>query len=252
MSYKWNAELYDSSHGFVPRYGQSVADILKAGSDEEILDIGCGTGYLTDYISQQAKSVTGLDSSADMIEKAEKKYPSIDFRRGDIRSFNLERQFDAVFSNAVLHWVPEAGTAAVNIRRHMKPDARFVADLGGRGCVKSILQALNDSFGDIPHPDAFSYFYYPSVGEYSAVLEDTGFEVVYAALFDRPTPLEGGEQGLTNFIKMFLQWMFAETDDKTANEVIAAAEAELRPLIFRDGSWIADYRRLQIIAVNRQ
>jgi trans-aconitate methyltransferase len=194
----WNPDLYDGKHDFVSEYGIEVLKLLNPQKDEVILDLGCGTGDLTGRIAELSREVVGVDSSPDMIKRAREKYPSVAFITGDARDFFIDRAFDAVFSNAVLHWVPEAEVTIRNINRHLKLGGRFVAEFGGKGCIQKIINELVTVLNEqgIGYPAINDVLYYPSISEYSALLERNGFEVTYALLFDRPTALRGGYEGL--------------------------------------------------------
>ena len=251
MKFTWNPDLYDSKHFYVSEYGLDILKLLNPQNDEAILDLGCGTGDLTARVADISGAVVGVDSSLDMIKKAREKFPSVEFITGDARDFFIDSVFDAVFSNAVLHWVPDAEAAIRNINRHLKSGGRFVAEFGGKGCIQKILteivKVLNEK--EIGYPEISEALYYPSIGEYSAILEKNGFEVAYAALFDRPTQLKGGYEGLTNFIRMFHQWIFAEACPEETASIIDTVSKRLEREMFINNSWVADYRRIQIVAI---
>lgn len=248
MSFSWNPDLYDSKHGFVSEYGMNILEILDPQKDEVILDLGCGTGDLTKIISDKSKEVIGLDNSEVMIEKAKEKYPLINFVIGNIINFSINKTFDAIFSNAVLHWVTDAEKAIRNINKHLKTGGRFVAEFGGKGCNESIISELQKSFGNNKYPPLNEILFFPSISEYSSLLERNGFEVEYSVLFDRPTKLKDGYEGLNNFLEMFFTWMFKYVNDEDKEEIINSTCENLRGKIFINDSWIADYRRIQIVA----
>src|SRR5712692_7478932 len=167
----WDAKKYQQRHSYVFEYGQAVLDLLAAQPGERILDLGGGSGQLTSAIAEAGASVVGLDSSPEMLAEARAHYPGIEFRLGDAADFMLEAPVDAVFSNAVLHWVKNTDSAARCISRALKPGGRFVAEFGGHGNVQSIVDALRDVLGPVETP-----WYYPSIGEYTALLERVGLE----------------------------------------------------------------------------
>ena len=152
MTASWDAKQYQQRHSYVFEYGQAVLDLLAAQPGERILDLGCGSGQLTAAIAGAGASVLGLDSSPEMLAEARVQYPDIEFRLGDAAEFTLESPMDAVFSNAVLHWVKNADGAAGSISRALKPGGRFVAEFGGHGNVQSILGALREVFGPVEPP----------------------------------------------------------------------------------------------------
>ena len=182
-----------------------------------------------------------------MIEEARKLFPSIPFGVADARDFTYDEPFDAVFSNAVLHWVKPPEEAVACIRRALKPGGRFVAEFGGRGNVAAVIAALDSAsraigLGAWEHP-----WYYPAIDEYAPLLERAGLEVTHAVLFDRPTPLEG-EIGLRNWVEMFARDLVGRVSPGDRESFFRYAEDAARPTLHRDGTWWADYRRLRIVA----
>ena len=139
---KWNANLYDDKHSFVSRYGEDLVDALKPLSGERILDLGCGTGYLANLISEKGAEITGIDSSEEMISKAKREYPHIDFRVLSATDFYFDSLFDAVFSNATLHWILQKQKVINCGYDCLKPGGRFVMEMGGKGNVESITSAV--------------------------------------------------------------------------------------------------------------
>ncbi len=191
-----------------------------------------------------------MDHSAEMIQTAQQTYPEIEFHQSDATSFSFNEPFDAVFSNAVLHWVRPPERAIERIRDALKPGGRFVAELGGRGNVEGVVSALVAELERHGVPDARDRnpWYFPSIGEYAALLEHHGLEPSLARLYERLTLLQGGEDGLTGWLEMFGDPFFSGVDAATRQTVIAAMSDRLRPTMYRDGSWYADYRRLQVVA----
>lgn len=239
----WDPANYQDKHSFVWRFGADVAELLDPKPDERILDLGCGTGQLTAQIAQSGARVVGLDSSAEMIAQARANFPDIEFAVADAANFAFAEPFDAVFSNAALHWVKNANGASVSIARALRPGGRFVAELGGKGNIASIQVALRNVIG--PTADEQSPWYFPSVSEYATILEQHGLEVRYAALFHRPTPLEG-ENGMEKWLRMFVRPHFREI---ASEEIVRRLIDQLRPELYREGVWTADYRRLRIVAI---
>jgi trans-aconitate methyltransferase len=240
----WNAAAYQQQHSYVWQQAQSLITQLDAQVHEHILDLGCGTGQLTEQIAASGASVIGMDSDRAMIAQAQANYPHIIFQVADAANFQLPTPVDAVFSNATLHWVSPPEAAARCIAQALKPGGRFVAEFGGKGNVKTILTALENVSGKADlHP-----WYFPRLGEYAGLLEQSGFEVVFAHLFDRPTPL--AEAGLAGWLTMFGQRFFADLAADEWASMVAAVEAEASQLC-QNGAWIADYRRLRIVAIRR-
>jgi trans-aconitate methyltransferase len=242
----WDAARYQDQHSFVWRYGASLLQLLDPQRGERVLDVGCGTGQLTYEISRSGAHVTGLDRSADMLADARKNFPDLRFVLGDAASFNFPEPFDAVFSNAALHWVKDADGAVASIAGALRPGGRFVAEFGGRGNIASMQAALRAVLG--PGADEQSPWYYPSIGEYAPVLERHGLEVRNASLFDRPTPLKG-EDGMDHWLRMFTQTYLRQFSPERASEIVRQLVEELRPMLYRDGIWTVDYRRLRVVAI---
>jgi len=245
----WDADRYERDHSFVYEYGADVLELLDPEPGERVLDLGCGTGELTAALAAAGADAVGLDASAEMVERARGAHPECEFVHDDARSFSFDDEFDAVFSNAALHWIHERDHDDVLARVHgaLGDDGRFVAELGGTGNVQTIASALHDELRERGHAPE-SPFYFPSVGEYAPRLEAAGFEVSYATLFDRPTELDGGADGLDSWLRMFGDAFFEPLDDDAVDEVVAAVETAVRDDRYRDGTWIADYRRLRFVA----
>lgn len=244
----WNPSLYTQKHSFVFRYGEEVLSLLDPQPQERILDLGCGTGQLTNMIADAGAKVVGVDSSVRMVEAARAAYPNGKFQVADARNFSFAEPFDAVFSNAALHWVVEAEQAASCIAAALKPGGRFVAELGGKGNISQIRNAVQEAFRDLTGVMVEHGRYYPSIGEYAMVLEKSGLSVKSALLFDRSTKLEDGEKGLRNWIETFDTAILRSFSEIIKQQMLQKVESKLRGTLFRDGSWFADYKRLRIVA----
>ncbi|WP_334076103.1 MULTISPECIES: class I SAM-dependent methyltransferase [Paenibacillus] len=248
----WQPGMYDDKLGFVSAYGKGVVELLHPQKGERILDLGCGTGDLTQQIADAGADVSGMDLSAPMIEQARQKYPGLDFRVGDAESFRLPEPVDAVFSNAALHWMKDAGAVADSVRNALKPGGRFVAEFGGKGNVLAIVQCLAEVLRSDYGLDVgpLNPWYFPSLGEYSALLEEAGFRVTFAAHFDRPTLLGENREGLFHWLDGFAAGPFLSGFGQAEKKEIFQKVADLaEEQLYRDGSWYADYVRLRIVAV---
>ncbi len=249
----WNSALYEQNHAFVWQYGESLLELLVPKADERILDLGCGTGQLTGKIAESGAFVQGIDSSLAMISTAREHYPQINFAVADARDFQVEYPLDAVFSNAVLHWIKQPDAAINCVEKALKPGGRFVAEFGGKGNVGAIARTLLSVLSEIglSEPQSLNPWYFPSISEYALLLENHGFEVSYAVLFDRPTPLEGGSAGMVNWIEMFAGGFLSGLSQEVRSHVISQVEERLRPALCHDGNWSADYRRIRVVAVKQ-
>ena len=238
---QWNVDLYKEKHSYVWKYGSDLLEMLAPKPGEQILDLGCGTGQLTAQIAETAE-VVGLDNAESAISQCRQNYPQIEFIVADGANFSVAKSFDAVFSNAALHWIHPPAAAAQCIYRTLKPGGRFVTEFGGRGNVEQIIRAINLVLGDSCHR-----WYFPSIGEYTSLLERQGFIVTYACLFSRPTKLEGVE-GLANWIRMFAADRLRDLASDAKATAIEQIESQLYPFLYRDGNWWADYCRIRIVA----
>lgn len=246
----WKPELYDRKHDFVSQYGHDLIEILNPAENERILDLGCGTGQLASEIRKMAEEVVGMDYSADMIRKARENYPDIDFEVMDAADFSFPEPFDAIFSNAALHWVKDYNGAARSMYDNLKPSGRLVLEMGGAGNVEKISGALKQVLSENGYKHQSEYFpwYFPSIGEYASVLEAAGFRVIYAHHYDRPTELTDSDAGIIDWLDMFAEGFFAEVSINARIDLIHEVQERVRPTLFRDGKWYADYKRLRVVA----
>jgi trans-aconitate methyltransferase len=247
---EWDANLYNAKHDFVWKYGSDVVSLLAPRAGERILDLGCGTGHLTAQIAESGAQVTGVDRSADMVAAARAAYPNLKFEIADARNLAYQEEFDAVFSNATLHWIHEPELVLRGVRNALRRGGRFVAEFGGHGNISAMQAAFDRALADLgaAKPGEVNPWYYPSVSEYGSLVEKNGLEVRFITLFDRPTGLADGAAGMRNWITMFGAEYLAKAGDAKREEFLATVEDALRPKLFRDGQWWADYRRLRLAA----
>lgn len=246
----WNAGLYDEKHSFVSNYGGDLISLLAPKAGEKILDLGCGTGDLTNKLSASNCEVIGIDYSPNMIASAEKKFPHLNFLVGDAKKLPYSEEFDAVFSNATLHWVKPPEQALASIYASLKQGGRFVAEFGGKGNVQKITDGIITEMAALGFSFEWAKFpwYYPSIADYTDRMEQVGFRCLFAQHFDRPTPLNG-ENGLFNWMEMFAGQFFEGLSINTKNEVIKNVESKLKADLYVDGTWIADYKRIRVIGI---
>lgn len=245
----WDAKLYDGKHGFISKYGYDVIRLLEPQREEEMLDLGCGTGDLTKALHDCGVTVTGIDQSENMIEQAKTKYPAIPFQIADATALPFDELFDAVFSNATLHWIKDPKKALQSIYDSLREDGRFVAEFGAKGNVQQITNAVRNQFYhlELPYPEERFPWYFPSVAEYTSLMEMVGFHVTFAQQFARPTPLDGAN-GLRDWLEMFGKTMFSGINRYTINQLITNVENELHDLYkFQDDHWLADYQRIRVV-----
>jgi trans-aconitate methyltransferase len=247
---KWNTELYDKTHSFVSKFGEGILSYLQPAPGETILDLGCGTGDLTEEIFQKGVRVIGVDNSAEMIQAAKTKFPFIEFLQADARIMTFETRFDAIFSNAVLHWIKEKELVIRQMNLLLKENGRIVLEFGGKGNIQQMENAMRAvlrkrSFYDNANLD---FWYFPSIGEYATELEKQGFRVVHAEHFDRNTPLKG-ERGMKDWFMMFGINFLNGIPETEIEDILEDADNILKPTHYRDGIWNADYKRIRIVAI---
>ncbi|MBZ5594321.1 MAG: methyltransferase domain-containing protein [Acidobacteriia bacterium] len=241
----WDPANYARHARFVSDLGSPVVELLAPQPAERILDLGCGDGALTKKLVDLGCEVVAVDSSAPQIEAARKL--GLDARVMSAEALPFREEFDAVFSNAVLHWITRADPMIAAVYRSLKPGGRFVAECGGYGCVHKIRMALVQALdrrgmdGEARVP-----WYFPTPGDYATRLERVGFRVDSIALIPRLTPLPGDIIGwLETFAQNFLDGLHGLARQEYLEEVRAALEPQLRE---STGTWVADYVRLRFAA----
>jgi len=250
--HEWKAELYDDKLGFVSQYGRGILEILNVQQGERVLDLGCGTGDLSHEIGELGASVIGMDLSEEMMVRARNKYPEINFVRGNAENFTLDEPVNAVFSNAALHWVKNAEGVIASVWNALEEGGRFVAEFGGKGNVEMIVKSITDVLAQDYAVDANERnpWYFPSIGEYSQLLEQQGFRVTYAVHFDRPTQLEDGENGLMHWLNgLAADVFFKDFSELEKKDIFTKIAINARELLFNGESWIADYKRIRVVAL---
>ena len=244
----WNAELYDTQHAFVARYGEDVLEILAPQKSEHVLDLGCGTGSLTHKIAQSGARVVGLDASSEMLRQARQSFPEIEFVLADATQFSLGESFDAVFTNAVLHWILEPHKAFECVAKHLKSGGRFVGEFGGSKNVARMHDALRTSAQKLDLPIFEPHKFFPSIGVFAPLFEEAGFELQFAHLFERHTPLEG-EEGAKNWFRQFCATYLDSLPKAQREALLDEAQEALRSTNRNQNGWFADYRRLRFLAI---
>ena len=249
MNIDWDSKTYGEKCAFVGEYGKELVDLLTVPPGARVLDLGCGRGELTAYLRARGWDAEGMDVSRSQLADAKRLFPKIKFFEGDIASFSVGKRYDAVFSNAALHWIDEAVQPAAlsRVRAALRTGGEFVFEMGGKGNAALIHAALKEEIlsrgGTYCHK-----FFFPDENGYSALLKKAGFEVRYASLFDRPTPLKGGD-GIADWICIFAKNELAGLPEVSRRDAALAAQERVRNALFENGVWTADYVRLRMKAV---
>lgn len=249
----WNARLYDDKYNFVFKFGEDVVQLLAPRQGERILDLGCGTGYLTNLIARAGARVIGIDNSPAMVERACAAYPDLDFRVMSATDFHFDTPFDAVFSNAVLHWVLDKEAAIDHICHCLRPGGRLILEMGGKGNVEEIVVTIRKVLTRHGYyrNAAIQPWYFPSLAEYTTLLERRGFRIQFASHFDRPTPLQDTDNGIKDWIRMFGDNFFKDIPDTVIDTMLEEIQEILKPARYINHTWFADYKRLRIEAVKQ-
>ncbi len=253
----WNAMQYDNNFAYVSAYGRGVVDLLAPRAGERVLDLGCGTGDLAAEIAAGGARVHGVDGDAEMIRTAVAKHGQAEgaptFAVADGHALRVDEPFDAVFSNAALHWMTRPDEVVAGVYAALRPGGRFVAEFGARGNVAALIDGLRTAAAEVaPGVPVELPWYFPSTAEYATRLENAGFEVHTVHWFARPTPLSPGDTA-ADWWRMFGPSVLAPFPDETRAAVLARTDELLRErLADAEGQWFADYARLRFTAVRPQ
>lgn len=247
----WNPRLYNERAAFVTEAGQDLVELLAPRPGERVLDLGCGTGELTAAIAARGATVTGVDFSDDMLLTARARHPAITFTAADGQDLAYTSAFDAVFSNAALHWMPRMDDVVAGVARALARPGRFVAELGGAGNTATVLRALRAVLPTLDEdPDRHIPWTFPSPATYGAVLERHGFRVRYLIHFDRPSRM-AGEEGLRTWLGLFGERLVAALGDRRETFFQRMEDACRASLYAHDADgprWDIDYVRLRFLA----
>lgn len=243
---QWSAVDYANNGRFVADLGVSLLSWLAPHAGERILDLGCGDGALTEQIVRAGASVVGADASPELVAAARAR--GVDARIVDGQNLSFEAEFDAVFSNAALHWMKRDPDAVLRgVARALRPGGRFVGEMGGAGNIAVIRGALHDALAargiDAARLDPW---FFPTVADYRLRLQQAGFTVTAIESYGRPTPLPGDIGG---WLETFAQAFLGGLDAPLRASVIDELRSRLRTSLAASGPWVADYVRLRFIAI---
>nr|WP_295661516.1 class I SAM-dependent methyltransferase [Polymorphobacter sp.] len=243
----WSAADYAANAHFVPALGAPVVALLDPRPGERILDLGCGDGVLTEKLVAAGASVLGVDADASMLGGARAR--GLDVAQVDGQALAFDAEFDAVFTNAALHWMPDQAAVAAGVFRALKPGGRFVGECGGFGNIAAIragIRAILLLHGHAVPPVESQV--YQTAAEYTSVLAAAGFTNVHAEIIPRPTPLA---TGITGWLKTFRSGFLDNVGIARDGQDAFAEEVQefLRPMLCdHAGNWVGDYIRLRFHA----
>jgi len=259
MTTSWDASGYDATFSFVTTLGAGLLELLAAEPGERVLDVGCGTGHQAAELAANGVVVVGIDADQAMLDIARHDHPDVRFRRVDAQDPTAVRDvvdstggpFDAVLSNAALHWMPHQDDVVAAIGAALRPGGRLVVEMGGDGNVARVTAAVRRARADIGlDPDVGLPWTFPTPAQMSTRLEAHGFVVRLVQLFDRRTPLAEGTSA-AGWAHMFGAGLVDDVPSDRRAEFDAAVDAHARELRLDDGGWWIDYVRLRVVAERR-
>ena len=248
MAQKWNSEEYANDASFVSALGMPVVDLLAPQAGEKILDLGCGDGTLALKIASLGCDVVGVDFSESMVLSAQEKGITALCQSGECLSFSEE--FDAVFSNAALHWMTDYDAVLKGVHSSLKPGGRFIGEFGGAGNIAAIRKGIEAAFANTPELGEYrSPWFFPCANEYQSILEKHGFVVDAIDLIERPTPLA---TGIIDWLNVFAEHATSSMSVDEKHNFLAQVEQLVKPSLYTEkGGWVADYVRLRFSARKR-
>ncbi|OUS11900.1 SAM-dependent methyltransferase [Gammaproteobacteria bacterium 53_120_T64] len=243
---QWQASAYTEHAAFVSSMATEVVSLLAPVAGESILDLGCGDGQLAEYISAQGCLVSCVDASPSMVSAAKARGLSAALANGNKLEFS--NHFDAVFSNAALHWMLDPEAVLEGVYRALKAKGRFVAEMGGQGNISALLKAMTDVFSENKDFGTFNNpWFFPSESDYRRLLERTGFRVDSIERISRPTPLASG---IEQWLAVFADSICADLNAQQKKRFFTQVKVRLVGTLYSENDgWVADYVRLRFKAV---
>ncbi|MEU5880408.1 methyltransferase domain-containing protein [Spirillospora sp. NPDC047279] len=243
---------YDSAFGYVSAHGAPLVDLLDPQPGERVIDLGCGTGTFAAEIAERGAEVLGIDGSVDMVSQAAKLHPGLSFAVGDAHDFTTSESFDAVASNAALHWMTRDPDAVISsVHAALRPGGRFVAEMGGAGNCAELIAAMQTAWRVFGLGEPELPWYFPSPGEYTNRLEDAGFTVRLLEYADRPTRMTEGPNGAADWVRIYAANALADVPPELIEPLLGRINDLAAPALRRESGWVADYVRLRFAAVRK-
>ena len=243
-SNNWNTNQYKNHASFVSDMAEDLVEVLNPKKDETILDLGCGDGTLALKIKQKCQNIIAVDLSNEMVEKT--KSLGIEAYIMSATNLEFENKFDAVFSNAVLHWVKQSKLAVQNINKVLKQNGRFIAEFGGYKNINTIVQAIQEVFNQNKDYGVFNNpWYFPTTQEYKNILEQNGFEVKSINLTIRPTSVDD----ISNWLNIFANGIISHLNKEQKESFLLEVKCILENKLYtKEQGWILDYVRIRVEA----
>lgn len=245
LTQHWDPDRYARNARFVADLGSPLIDLLAPQPGERILDLGCGDGALTEAIAAHGGKIVGVDASPEQVAAAQKR--GLDARIMDGRRLTFTQEFDAVISNAAMHWMGPSGPVLAGVARALKPGGRLVAEMGGHGNVAAIVKALSVALAQ-HHVNAATLnpWFFPDEATMESLLHQAGFHIDQLTLFKRPTPLPGDLAAwLDTFAESFLGGLKTSDAERVKTDVASQVKSQLCD---SQGRWVIDYVRLRFVA----
>jgi trans-aconitate methyltransferase len=248
----WVVATYDSAFGYVSAHGAPLVDLLDPQPGEKIIDLGCGTGALSAEIAARGAEPLGIDGSPALVGQARMLNAGLSFTVGDAGDFTVTEPFDAVASNAALHWMTRDPDAVITrVHAALRPGGRFVAEMGGAGNCAELIAAMQTAWREFGLAEPELPWYFPSPAEYATRLEAGGFTVRLLEYVERPTRMTEGPNGAADWVRVFASGPLNAVPPQAVEPLLARINDLAAPALRRESGWMADYVRLRFAAVRK-